>query len=186
MLKPDRNRALDLLYRHNRNQSLRQHGLAVEAAMRRIAREWGEDEDYWGEVGLLHDVDYEKHPDDHCDFSAEMLKEAGYDDEFIRAVLSHGWEMCTDVKPEKRMEKALYAVDELCGLITACAYMRPSKSVMDMEVSSVKKKFKTRAFAAGVNRDVITKGCELLGITLDELTALAIDGMRENAAAMGL
>ena len=186
MIVPNREKALDLLYAHNQSQSLRSHGLAVEAAMRYIARKWGEDEDYWAEIGLLHDIDYEKHPDEHLQHASGMLKDAGYDDEFINSVLSHGWEICTDIKPESKMECALYGADELCGLITACAYMRPSKSVTDLEVSSVKKKFKSKAFAAGVNRDIVLKGCELLGITLEELIEMVILGMRENHEEMGL
>lgn len=186
MFKPDRDGAMALLCKHNQSQSLRSHGLAVEAAMRHIASEWGEDPEYWAEVGLLHDIDYEEHPEEHCKHASGILHEAGYNDEFIHAVLSHGWGLCTDIKPEKRMEMALYAADELCGLITACAYMRPSKSVMDLEVSSVKKKFKSKAFAAGVNREVIQNGCEMLEITLDELCALVIAGMRRNASEIGL
>ena len=186
MSKLGRERALGVLHAHNQAGSLRSHALAVEAVMRHLARLWGEDEDYWAEVGLLHDVDYEKHPEEHLKFAPEMLREAGYDESFIHAVLSHGWTLCTDVKPEQKMEIALFAVDELCGLITAAAYMRPSKSVMDLEVSSVKKKFKDKRFAAGVNREIILKGCEMLGLTLDELTGLAIAGMRENAAEIGL
>ena len=186
MVKPDRERALAILHAHNQSQSLRGHALAVEAALRHIARVWGEDEDYWAEVGLLHDVDYEENPDNHLKVAPEILRKAGYDEKFIHSVLSHGWTMCTDVKPEEKMEKALFAVDELCGLITAAAYMRPSRSVMDLEVPSVKKKFKDKAFAAGVNRQVILDGCEMLGLTLDELIALAIDGIRENAAEIGL
>ena len=186
MFTANRQRALDLLHKHNQGSSLRSHALAVEAALRHIARQWGEDEHYWAEVGLLHDIGYEQHPNAHLEHAPEMLREGGYDDEFIHAVLSHGWTLCTDVKPEKKMELALFAVDELCGLITAAAYMRPSKSVMDLEVSSVKKKFKDKKFAAGVNRQVILNGCDMLEITLDELCALAIAGMRENAAEIGL
>ena len=186
MFTPDRNRALALLHKHNQNPSLRSHALAVEAALRYIARQWGEDEHYWAEVGLLHDVDYELHPEEHLAHAPDMLRKGGYDDEFIHAVLSHGWTLCTDIKPEKKMEMALFAVDELCGLITAAAYMRPSKSVMDLEVSSLKKKFKDKKFAAGVNRQVILNGCEMLEITLDELISLAIAGMRENATEIGL
>jgi putative nucleotidyltransferase with HDIG domain len=186
MFIPNREKAIELLRRHNQSESLRSHALAVEAAMRHIAARWGEDEDYWAEVGLLHDIDYEEHPEEHCIHAPGILKGAGYDDEFIRAVLSHGWGMCTDIEPQKKMEKALYGADELCGLITACAYMRPSRSVSDLEVSSVKKKFKTKGFAAGVDREVILKGCELLGIELEELIAMVIMGMRENREAIGL
>lgn len=185
-MQTDRERALALLHRHNESQSLRAHGLAVEAAMRYMARQWGEDEAYWAQVGLLHDVDYEKYPQEHLQHAPGMLREAGYDEAFIRSVLSHGWGLCSDVEPLHKMEKALYACDELCGLVTACAYMRPSRSVTDLEVSSVKKKFKDKRFAAGVDREVIRKGCELLGLTLEELTELVILGMRENHEAMGL
>ena len=186
MFTPDRERAIALLHKHNQSESLRGHALAVEAAMRYIARQWGEDADYWAEVGLLHDLDYERFPEEHLQHAPEMLGEAGYDETFIRAVLSHGWTICSDVKPEEKMEKALFAVDELCGLITAAAYMRPSKSVTDLEVASVKKKFKDKRFAAGVNRQIILEGCEMLGLTLDQLTEMAILGMRENAQAIGL
>ncbi|HHY52482.1 MAG TPA: HDIG domain-containing protein [Clostridiales bacterium] len=186
MFSPDRERALALLHKHNQSQSLRSHALAVEAAMRHMAKVWGEDEDYWAEVGLLHDVDYEEFPQEHLKHTPEILKSAGYDDDFIRAVLAHGWGICTDVKPEKKMEKALYAADELCGLVTAAAYMRPSRSVVDLEVPSLKKKFKDKKFAAGVDRQVILQGCEMLGITLEELMQLVIDGMRENHEEIGV
>jgi len=186
MFKPDAERAIALLHKHNQSQSLRSHALAVEAAMKYIARQWGENVDYWAEVGLLHDLDYEKFPEEHLKHAPEMLEEAGYDEKFIRAVLSHGWTLCSDIKPEEKMEMALFAVDELCGLITAAAFMCPSKSVLDLEVSSVKKKFKDKRFAAGVNRQIILDGCEMLGLTLDQLTEMAILGMRENAEAIGL
>jgi len=186
MLVPDRQRALDLLHKHNKSESLRSHALAAEAVMRYIARQWGEDEDYWAEVGLLHDVDYEEHHEEHLAHAPQILAGAGYGEGFIRAVLSHGWGLCTDIKPENKMELALYAADELCGLVTACAYMRPSKSVCDLEVSSVKKKYKAKAFAAGVNREVIQKGCDMLGIALDDLISLVILGMRENHGEIGL
>ncbi len=186
MFSPDRERALALLHKHNQSQSLRSHALAVEAAMRHMAKVWGEDEDYWAEVGLLHDVDYEEFPQEHLKHTPEILKSAGYDDDFIRAVMAHGWGICSDVKPEKKMEKALYAADELCGLVTAAAYMRPSRSVVDLEVPSLKKKFKDKKFAAGVDRQVILQGCEMLGITLEELMQLVIDGMRANHEEIGV
>ena len=186
MTKQGREHALAVLHEHNQSDSLRSHALAVEAVMRHMARLWGEDEDYWAEVGLLHDVDYEKYPQEHLQHAPAMLQAAGYDQEFIRAVLCHGWTICTDVEPQLKMEKALFAADELTGLITAAAYMRPSKSVSDMEVSSVKKKFKDKRFAAGVDRQIIVNGCDMLGLTLEELIGLCIAGMRENAAEMGL
>ena len=186
MFSPDRERALALLHKHNQSQSLRSHALAVEAAMRHMAKVWGEDEDYWAEVGLLHDVDYEEFPQEHLKHTPEILKSAGYDDDFIRAVMAHGWGICSDVKPEKKMEKALYAADELCGLVTAAAYMRPSRSVVDLQVPSLKKKFKDKKFAAGVDRQVILQGCEMLGISLEELMQLVIDGMRANYEEIGV
>lgn len=185
-MTPDRERAWRLLQLHTKSESLLSHALAVEAVLGHIAAEWGEDADYWGEVGLLHDIDYEEHPEEHLQHAGKILEEAGYDQPFIHAILSHGWELCSDVKPESRMEQALYAVDELCGLVTACAYMRPSKSVTDLEFSSVKKKFKDKRFAAGVDRQVILKGCQLLELSLEELTGLVIAGMRNNHEAIGV
>lgn len=178
--------ALKTLKQYNTTPSLIHHAYAVEAVMRRFARELGEDENYWGTVGLLHDVDYEKWPQEHLKVAPRLLLDAGYDEDFVHAVCAHGYGLCTDVKPEKKMEQVLYTIDELTGLITAAAYMRPSRSVMDMEVKSVKKKFKDKAFAAGVNREVILSGCQMLGMELDEVIRLSIEGMRENHEAMGL
>ena len=154
--------------------------------MRRFAEKFGEDADDWGLVGLLHDVDYEKWPEEHLKVAPRLLAEAGFDADFIRAVEAHGWGLCTDVKPEKKMEVVLYTIDELTGLVTAAAYMRPSRSVMDMEVSSVKKKFKDKGFAAGVNREVIINGCGMLGMTLEEVMEKSILGMRDVHEALGL
>ena len=147
--------------------------------MRRFARRFGEDENYWGVVGLLHDIDYEKWPEEHLQVAPRLLFEAGYDEDFVHAVCAHGYGVCSNAKPEKVMEKVLYTIDELTGLVTAAAYMRPSRSVMDMEVKSVKKKFKDKGFAAGVNRDVIIGGCEMLGLELDDVIAETIEGMRD-------
>lgn len=182
----DRQSALALWRRYNDDDSLMRHALSVEAAMRRFASARGEDPDYWGLVGLLHDIDYQAHPDEHLKHAGAMLAEAGYPAAFIRAVESHGWGLCSDVKPELEMEKVLYAVDELTGFVAACAYVRPSRSVLDMEVKSVKKKWKTAAFAAGVNRDVIEKGSEMLGMELDELISETILALRDAADAVGL
>lgn len=182
----DRNNALELLHKYNQSASLRMHALAVEAVMRHFAKMFGEDENYWGTVGLLHDVDYEKFPEEHCVKSADILKEAGYDDEFIHAVLSHGYGICTETEPTRKMEKILYATDELTGLITACVYMRPSKSVLDLELNSIKKKYKTKSFAAGVNREVVEKGAAMLGMELDDVIWQTALGMREAAEALGL
>ncbi len=176
---PDREQALALLKQYNESDSLIRHAFAVEAVMRRFARRFGEDENYWGVVGLLHDIDYEKWPEEHLQVAPRLLFEAGYDEDFVHAVCAHGYGLCSNAKPEKVMEKVLYTIDELTGLVTAAAYMRPSRSVMDMEVKSVKKKFKDKGFAAGVNRDVIIGGCEMLGLELDDVIAETIEGMRD-------
>ena len=147
---------------------------------------YGEDEDFWGIVGLLHDLDYEKYPEEHCKKTREIMEERNIDDAYIHAIECHGYGLCTDVEPKERMEIVLYTIDELTGLITAAALMRPSKSVMDLELKSVKKKFKDKRFAAGVNRDVITKGAEQWGVPLDEVISETILGMREVAESIGL
>ena len=178
--------ALELLKRYNETDALLRHAFAVEGVMRYFARELGEDEEYWGIVGLLHDVDYEKWPEEHLKVAPRLLTEAGFEEDVVHAVLSHGWGLCVDVKPERRMEIVLYTIDELTGLVTAAAYMRPSRSVMDMEVSSVKKKFKDKGFAAGVSREVILNGCEMLGMTLEDVIQKTILGMRDVHEALGL
>ena len=180
-----REEAFELLKRYNGN-ALVTHGLAVEGAMRYRARKAGSDENLWGMVGLLHDLDYEQFPELHCQKSAEILREEGYSEETIRAVVSHGWGMCSEVEPLSIMEKTLYAVDELTGLITACALVRPSRSVMDLELSSVKKKFKDKAFAAGASREVMLHGAEMLFVRIDELIVDVILAMREIAPSLGL
>lgn len=181
-----REEALSLLKQYNESDALLKHAYAVEAVMRRFAARFGEDPDAWGLVGLLHDVDYEKWPDEHLQVAPRILQEAGFDEAFIRAVCAHGYGLCSDVKPELPVEKTIYTIDELTGLITAAALMRPSRSVMDMEVKSVKKKFKDKHFAAGVNRDVILSGCDMLGMTLDNVIAESIEGMRTVHEALGL
>lgn len=181
-----REEALALWKQYNESDSLLKHAYAVEGVMRRFAGLFGEDPEYWGQVGLLHDIDYEKWPEEHLAVAPRLLAEGGYDSDFIHAVESHGWGLCSEVRPEKKMELVLYTIDELTGLITANAYMRPSKSVMDMEVKSVKKKFKDKGFAAGVNRDVILNGCDLLGLSLDEVIDGTIAGMRDVHEALGL
>jgi predicted hydrolase (HD superfamily) len=182
---PNREDALKLLKQYN-GDALVTHGLAVEGTMRYFAKKAGEDEEKWGIVGLLHDLDYEKYPDEHCHKTQEIMQEKGYSEEVIRAIMSHGYGICTDIEPISKMEKTLYAVDELTGLITACALVRPSKSVMDLEVKSVKKKFKTRSFAAGASREVIQKGADMLGMELGELMHEVILAMREIASELGL
>ena len=181
----NREEALALLKAYN-GAALVTHGLAVEGTMRYFARKAGEDEEKWGIVGLLHDLDYEKYPDQHCVKTAEIMHEKGYSEEIIRAIVSHGWGICSDVEPLSTMEKTLYAVDELTGLITACALVRPSKSVMDLELSSAKKKFKDARFAAGASREVIQKGADMLGVSLDELIVDVIAAMRAIAPSLGL
>ena len=181
-----RQEAFNLLQKYNRSENLIKHALAVEAVMRYFARQLGEDEDYWGNVGLLHDLDYELYPEEHCHKSKEILEQEGVSEDIIHAVISHGWNICSDVEPTRRMEKVLYTIDELTGLITATVYMRPSSSILDLEVKSVKKKFKTPSFAAGVNREVITKGAEMLEMDLDTVLKWTIEGMKEAASELGL
>ena len=181
-----REQALAVFRQHNESEALYRHALAVEAVMRAFAAEANEDVEYWGTVGLLHDVDYEKYPDQHCKVAPELLKNAGYDDAFIHAVVSHGYGLCADVEPTLYMEKVLYTIDELTGLIGAAALMRPSRSVMDIEVKSVKKKFKDKGFAAGCNREVILNGCTMLNLELDDVIARCISGMQTVASDIGL
>jgi putative nucleotidyltransferase with HDIG domain len=183
---PTRTEAWELLNRYNTNDGLIRHALSVEAVMRHMARKLGEDEERWGIIGLVHDLDYEQYPDQHCRKSPELLAAAGWPEEYIRAVVSHGWGLCSEVEPTHVMEKVLYAVDELTGLVKAAALMRPSRSVLDIEPSSVKKKWKDRKFAAGVNREVIEKGVAMLGAELDSLVADTILGMRSAAKEIGL
>ncbi len=175
-----REEALALLKKYNKEAFHILHGLTVEGVMRYYAKElgYGGEEDFWGIAGLLHDIDFELYPEEHCKKAPELLREGGAEDGLIHAVCSHGYGLASDVKPEHEMEKVLFAADELTGLIGAAARMRPSKSVMDMEVSSLKKKFKDKRFAAGCSRDVIRNGAELLGWTLEELMEKTILAMR--------
>lgn len=174
-----------LWHKYNKSESLWHHALEVEAVMREFAKREGEDQDYWGMVGLLHDIDWEMYPELHCKKAPDMLKEIGADDDFIHAVCSHGYGLCVDVKPEKKMEKILYTIDELSGLVNATALMRPEK-MKGISVKSVKKKFSSKGFAAGVNRDVITKGAEMLGEELSSIIQTTIDGMIKVAPEVGL
>jgi putative nucleotidyltransferase with HDIG domain len=183
---PTREEALALLKQYNKNESLIKHALAVEGVMRYMARKRGGDEEKWGVIGLIHDLDYEQFPDQHCKKTEEILKENNWPEEYIRAVVSHGWGICTDVKPESDMEKVLYAIDELTGLVVTSALVRPSKSVMDMKAKSVKKKWKQKQFAAGVDRSIIERGAEMMGVELSELITDTIMGMREVAEEIGL
>lgn len=183
---PSREKAFELLKEFNKNESLIRHALTVEAVMRHFAGLLGEDKEKWGIIGLIHDLDYEMYPDEHCLKVKEILEERNWPEDYIYAVMSHGWKLCCDVEPTEKMEKVLYTVDELTGLIAACALMRPSKSVLDMEVKSVKKKWKQKSFAAGVNRDVIEEGAAMLGMELDKVIEETIKGMQTVAEEIGL
>ena len=183
---PERSAALALLQKYNKEPFHVQHSLTVEAVMKWYAGElgYGEDADFWATVGLLHDVDFENWPEQHCQKAPELLREIGCSEELIHAVCSHGYGICSDVEPTHEMEKVLFAADELTGLIGAAARMRPSKSCTDMEVSSLKKKFKDKKFAAGCSRDVIRDGAEKLGWELDKLFELTLKAMAASEASV--
>ena len=183
---PTREEAYNLLKEYNESDSLIKHALAVEGVMRFFARKRGEDEEMWGVIGLVHDLDYGRFPEEHCRKSEEILRENGWPDEYIRAVVSHGWGICTDVEPQSDLEKVLYAVDELTGLVATTALVRPSKSVLDLKAKSVKKKWKDKRFAAGVNRAIIEKGAQMLDMELSDLITDTIMGMRGVAEEIGL
>jgi len=183
---PTYDEALSLFKEFNKSESLLKHAYTVEGVMRYIARKMGEDEEKWGIIGLVHDLDYECFPEQHCEKSPEILEERGWPEEYIRAIVSHGWGICSDIEPQSNLEKTLYAIDELTGLITAVAIIRPSKSVADLEAKSVMKKWKDKSFAAGVNRSVIEKGAAMLGVELKDLVNDVIMGMREVADRIGL
>ena len=184
--KPTREEALELFLRYNKSDSLYKHALSVEAVMRYMARKNGEDEEMWGVIGLVHDLDYEMYPEQHCTMTEKILKEEGWPDEYIRAVISHGYGICSDTEPGTLLERTLFAIDELTGLVTTSALVRPSKSVLDMEAKSVRKKWNDRRFAAGVDRSVIEKGAAMLGADLTSLITDTIMGMREVAEEIGL
>ena len=184
--KPTREATLELIREYLPSEQMRKHSLAVEAVMRHFARKSGEDEEMWGVIGLAHDIDYERYPEEHCSRAPEILRGAGWPEDYIRAVVSHGWGICSDVEPVTRLEKTLYTIDELTGLVAAAALVRPSKSILDLPVKSVTKKWKDKAFAAGADRSVIEKGAAMLGIELPELIAETIEGMRAEAEAIGL
>ena len=174
----ERKDAINLLKKYNKEEFHIRHALTVEAVMRYFAKENGEDEEFWGEVGLLHDVDFEQYPDEHCKKAPELLKEINASEDMVHAICSHAYGICSDVKPEKEMEKVLFAVDELTGIIWAAAKMRPSKSTKDMELKSLKKKFKDKKFAAGCSRDTIIIGAEQLGWDLDTLLDRTLQAMK--------
>lgn len=173
--------AVELLLKYNKDSFHIQHAVTVQSVMKWYAEKlgYGEDADNWGLVGFLHDIDFENYPEEHCIKSPELLAEIGASDELIHAVCSHGYEITVDIKPEHEMEKVLFAADELTGLIGAAALMRPSKSVSDMELKSLKKKFKDKKFAAGCSRDIIAKGAEMLGWELDKLLDMTLCAMRD-------
>ena len=183
---PTYEEALNLLKKYNKSESLLKHAYAVEGVMRYMARNAGEDEEKWGIIGLVHDLDYEMYPEQHCKMTEKILRENQWPEEYIRAVLSHGWGLASDVEPVSEMEKTIFAIDELTGLVATSALVRPSKSVLDLEVRSVKKKWNDKRFAAGVDREVIEKGASMLGVTLDNLINDCIMGMREVAEKIGL
>jgi len=183
---PDRKETLDLLKEYNQSDSLIKHALAVEGVMKHFAEHFGEDTDRWGNIGLIHDLDYEQFPEQHCTMTAKILRDRGWPEDYIYSVLSHGYGICTDAEPRHIMEKTLYTIDELTGLIAATALMRPSKSVLDMKIKSIKKKWKQKSFAAGVNRDLIAKGAEMLGMELDVVMSMTLEGMKNVASEIGL
>lgn len=184
--RPTRDEALSLFKRYNQSDSLLKHALSVEGVMRYMARKHGEDEEMWGVIGLIHDLDYEKYPDLHCTMTEKILREEGWPEEYVRAVISHGYGICSDTEPQSLLEKTLFAIDELTGLVATSALVRPSRSVMDMEARSVRKKWTDKRFAAGVDRSIIEKGAAMLGVELSDLITDTIMGMREVAGEIGL
>jgi putative nucleotidyltransferase with HDIG domain len=184
--KPEREQAIELFRKYNKSESLYKHALSVEAVMRYMAEKHGEDPDKWGVIGLIHDLDYEMYPDQHCKMTEKILRENDWPEEYIRAIISHGWGIVTDIEPQSLLEKTLYAMDELTGLVNTSALVRPSKSILDMEVKSVKNKWKDKRFAAGVDRAVIEKGAEMLGVELSEMIHDCIMAMRKVAGEIGL
>jgi len=183
---PTREEAFALLKKYNQTESLIKHAQAVEGVMRYCARQRKADEEKWGVIGLIHDLDYEQFPDEHCKKTEAILREHEWPEDYIRAVVSHGYGICTDVEPQSEMEKVLYAIDELTGLVATTALVRPSKSVLDMKLKSVKKKWKDKRFAAGVDRSIIQRGAEMLGVQVSDLILDTIMGMREVADQIGL
>lgn len=186
-IQPTRSEAFNLLTKYNQSDSLIKHALAVEAVMLHFADLFHEpSREKWGIIGLIHDLDYALYPDQHCIKVRDILNDHHWPEEYIHAVQSHGWDLTVAVAPEHKMEKVLYATDELTGLIAATAILRPSRSILDLEAKSVKKKWKQKGFAVGVNRDVITKGCELLELDLDHVIQETILGMQKAADEIGL
>lgn len=185
-MNPTREQALELLKEYNKTPGLIKHGLAVEATMRHFAKHFNDDEELWGIIGLVHDLDYEQYPDQHCVMTEKILRENNWPEEHIRAVLSHAWDICTDIKPESLLERTLYTIDELTGLVTTSALVRPTKSILDMKAKSVKKKWKDKRFAAKIDRSIIERGAEMLGMELTEIITLTIEGMCKIAGQLEL
>jgi putative nucleotidyltransferase with HDIG domain len=185
-MEPNRQQAFELLQSYNQTPGLIKHALAVEATMRHFARHFGEDEELWGIIGLIHDLDYEKYPEQHCQMTEKILRENKWPESHIRAVLSHAWESCTDVKPETLLERTLYTIDELTGLVTTSALVRPSKSILDMTAKSVKKKWNDKRFAAKIDRSIIEKGAQMMEMDLTEIITLTIQGMAKIADQLEL
>jgi predicted hydrolase (HD superfamily) len=185
--KPTREQAFELLKKYNKSDSLIKHALSVEAVMGHFAGLYNEEDvEKWNVIGLVHDLDYEMYPDLHCKKVRELMEAENWPEEYIRAVESHGWKLCSDVEPVSKLEKVLYTIDELTGLVAATALMRPSKSILDLTASSVKKKWKQKGFAAGVNRQVIEEGAASLGEDMDFIIEHTIQGMQKVAEEIGL
>lgn len=183
---PTRAEAFALLRKYNQSESLVKHALSVEAVMRHFAVIYQEDPEKWGIIGIAHDLDYEKYPDQHCTMTRHILEQENWPEEYIRSIVSHGWGICSDTEPVHMMEKVLFTIDELTGLITASVLVRPSRSIMDLELKSVKKKWHIKTFAAGANREIIEKGAAMMGKDLDYVIQETINGMKAVAGDIGL
>ncbi len=183
---PTRQQAIELFQKYNQSESLTKHAICVEGVMRYFAQKYGEDEEKWGIIGLVHDLDYEKYPDEHCVKTKEILERENWPEDYIHAILSHAFGICTDVEPKHIMEKILYATDELTGLITTAVLVRPDKSIHSLSLKSVKKRWKDKRFAAKVDRGIITKGAEMLSMPIEELIEETIEAMKTVAKQLGL
>jgi len=183
---PNREEALELLKKYNESESLIRHAFAVEGVMKYFAGHYEEDIEKWGVIGLIHDLDYEKYPDEHCKMTESILRENNWPEDYIYSVISHGWGICSEAEPKHIMEKVLFTIDQLTGLIAAAALMRPSRSLMDMELKSIKKKWKTRSFAAGVDRELVEKGAAMMGMEMDTVMTMTLEGMKTVAEEIGL
>ena len=185
-MMPTRDQAYQLLLQYNQTPGLIKHALAVEATMRHFAQHFNQDPEIWGIIGLIHDLDYEKYPDIHCQMTEKILQENGWPEDYIRAALSHGWGICTDLKPGSLLEKTLFTIDELTGLVTTSALVRPTKSILDMKAKSVKSKWADKRFAAKIDRSIIEKGAVMMGMELTQVIELTIEGMAKIADQLEL